>query len=93
MATEKYLGLIDCFVPHAKCTEVREMADFIEVHQQGNPRLVNLDLVEDIWPTDNGAQIYFAFTGPDNTAQDFMTTDESYDKIKRIIDYQRVESG
>lgn len=69
------------------------MADFIEVHQQGKPRLVNLDLVEDIWPTDNGAQIYFAFTGPDNTAQDFLTTDESYDKIKRIIAYQRVERG
>lgn len=38
-------------------------------------------------------QIYFAFTGPDNTEQDFITTDESYDKIKRIIAYQRVERG
>jgi len=26
------------------------MADFIEVHLQGKPRLVNLDWVEDIWP-------------------------------------------
>lgn len=63
------------------------MADFIEVHQQGKPRLVNLDWVEDIWPTENGTQIYFAF------AQDFSTVDESYDKIKRIIAYQRVERG
>lgn len=29
------------------------MADFIEVHQQGKPRLVNLDWVEDIWPTED----------------------------------------
>ena len=69
------------------------MADFIEVHQQGKPRLVNLDWVEDIWPTEHGAQIYFAFTRPDATLQDFTTTDESYDKIKHIIAYQRVERG
>ncbi len=69
------------------------MADFIEVHQQGKPRLVNLDWVEDIWPTGTGTQIYFAFTGPDNTSQDFITTDESYDNIKRIIAYQRIERG
>jgi hypothetical protein len=60
------------------------MADFIEVHRQGKPRLVNLDWVEDIWPTENGAQIYFAVTSPDDASQDFITTDESYDKIKRI---------
>lgn len=65
------------------------MADFIEVHQQGKTRLVNLDWVEEIWPTENGTQIYFAFTCPDATSQDFITTDESYDKIKRIIAYQR----
>lgn len=69
------------------------MADFIEVHLQGKPRLVNLDWVEDIWPTENGAQIYFAFTSPDDTSQDFITTDESYDMIKRIIACQRVERG
>lgn len=68
------------------------MADFVEVHQQGKPRLVNLDWVEDIWPTENGTQIYFAFTRPD-ASQDFTTTDESYDKIKRIIAYQRSERG
>ena len=62
------------------------MADFIEVHQLGKPRLVNLDWVE---PTENGTQIYFAFTGPDDVSQDFITTDESYDKIKSIVAYQR----
>lgn len=69
------------------------MADFIEVHQLGKPRLVNLDWVEEIWPTENGTQIYFAFACPDATSQDFIATDESYDKIKRIIAYQRVERG
>nr|DAH95068.1 MAG TPA: Flagellar and Swarming motility protein [Caudoviricetes sp.] len=76
-----------------KRTEVAKMADFIEVHQLGKPRLVNLGLVEEIWPTENGTQIYFAFTCPDATSQDFITTDESYDKIKRIMAYQRVERG
>lgn len=65
------------------------MADFIEVHQLGKPRLVNLDWVEEIWPTENGTQIYFAFTCPDATSQDFITADESYDEIKRIIAYKR----
>lgn len=65
------------------------MADFIEVHLQGEPRLVNLDWVEDIWPTENGTQIYFAFTSPEYTSQVFMTIDESYDKIKSIVAYQR----
>lgn len=69
------------------------MADFIEVHRQGEPRMVNLDWVEEIWPTDNGTEIYFAFTGPSDVSQDFITTDESYDMIKRIIAYQRVEGG
>lgn len=65
---------------------VTKMADFIEVHQLGKPRLVNLDWVEEIWPTENGTQIYFAFTCPDATSQDFITADESYDKIKRMLD-------
>lgn len=64
------------------------MADFIEVHLQGEPQLVNLDWVENIWPTENGTQIYFAFTSPDDTSQAF-TIDESYDKIKSIVAYQR----
>ena len=69
------------------------MADFIEVHQLGKPRLVNLDWVEDIWPTENGTQIYFAVPSPDAVSPDFTTTDESYDKIKLIIASQRGERG
>ena len=69
------------------------MADFIEVHLQGKPRLVNLDWVEEIWRTENGTQIYFSFACPDATSQDFITTDESYDEIKRIIASQRGERG
>ena len=69
------------------------MADFIEVHQLGRTRLLNLDWVEDIWPTENGTQIYFAFIRPDAVSQDFTTIDESYDEIKRIIASQRVERG
>lgn len=61
------------------------MTKFIEVHQQGKPGLVNLDWVQDIWPTVNGAQIYFAWVLPDFTTQDFVTTDESYDELKRLI--------
>ena len=69
------------------------MADFVEVHTNGIPNLVNLAWVEDILPTENGTQIYFAFTSPDGANQDFFTADESYDEIKRIIAYQRVERG
>ena len=61
------------------------MSKFIEVHKDGEPRLVNLDWVEDIWPTVNGAQIYFALVLPDGATQDFVTTDENYDKLKRLI--------
>lgn len=62
-----------------------KMANFIEVHQQGEPRLVNLDWVEDIWPTVTGAQIYFALVVPGFDTQDFVTVDESYDELKRLI--------
>lgn len=61
------------------------MAKFIEVHKDGEPRLVNLDWVEDIWPTVNGAQIYFAWELPDCATQDFVTVDESYEELKRLI--------
>lgn len=61
------------------------MAKFIEVHQLGEPRLVNLDWVQDIWPTVNGAQIYFAWVLPDCATQDLVNTDESYDELKRLI--------
>lgn len=65
------------------------MADFIEVHLQGEPRLVNLDWVEDICPTENGTQINFALISPDDVSHGFITIDESYDKIKGIVAYQR----
>lgn len=61
------------------------MAKFIEVHQQGEPRLINLAWVEDIWPVGNGTQIYFAFTSPDCTSQDFISADESYEEIQKLI--------
>lgn len=69
------------------------MADFIEVHQQGKPRLVNLDWVQEIYPSQCGAQIFYAFSVPGGANQDFFTADESYDEIKRIIAYQRAERG
>lgn len=53
------------------------MTKFIEVHEQGNPRLINLDMVEVIYPTDNGAQIFFAHSG--------MTVDESYCVLQSLI--------
>ncbi len=61
------------------------MAKFIEVHQGGKPRLINLEWVEDIWPAENGTQIYFAFTGVDNTSQDYISTDEGYEEIRELI--------
>ena len=67
------------------------MANFIEVHSQGSPRLVNLDWVEDIWPTENGTQIYFAFTRPDATAQDLSTVDETYEEIKRLVSCRKAK--
>lgn len=69
------------------------MADFIEVHQQGKPRLVNLDWVEDILPTENGTQIYFAFTSHDGANQDFFTADETYEEVKRLIFCQKMKGG
>lgn len=58
-------------------------------HANSGQELLKLERVLDKWPTENGTEIYFAFTSPDDVSQDFITTDESYDKIKRIIAYQR----
>ena len=69
------------------------MADFIEVHQQGKPRLVNLDWVEEIYPSQYGAQIYYAFSVPDETEQDFFKADETYEEIKRLILCRKVKGG
>lgn len=59
------------------------MAKFIEVHCNGNPRLVNLGVVEEIYPTINNSQIYFTYKSLGD--QDFATVDESYDELKRLI--------
>lgn len=67
------------------------MADFIEVHSNGSPRLVNLAWVEEIYPSQNGAQIYYAFSVPDGTEQDFFTADESYEEVKRLVLYRKVK--
>lgn len=61
------------------------MAKFIEVHQQGEPRLINLTWVEDIWPTGNGTQIFIAFNDAGDTSQDYIPTDESFEEIRALI--------
>lgn len=63
------------------------MAKFIEVHQQGNPRLINLAWVEDIWPAEDGTQIFHAFSAPDAAAQDWFLANESYEKIRELVDH------
>lgn len=59
------------------------MAKFIEVHCNGTPRLLNLGMIEEIYPVLNSSQIYFIYTSPGE--QDFVTVDESYDELKRLI--------
>ena len=63
------------------------MNKFIEVHEEGNPRLVNLEWVEEIRPMgDKQACIYFAFSIPNGVDQDFLEVDESYDTlVNRIV--------
>lgn len=65
------------------------MNKFIEVHENGHPRLVNLAWVEEIRPMgDNHACIYFAFSVPNGVDQDFLEVDESYhilvNRIERV---------
>ena len=61
------------------------MAKFIEVHQQGKLRLINLAWVEDIWPAEDGTQIFHAFTNPCATSQDCTVADESYEEIRELV--------
>ena len=61
------------------------MAKFIEVHQQGKLRLINLAWVEDIWPAEDGTQIYHAFAGPYAASQDCTVVDESYEEIRELV--------
>ena len=63
------------------------MNNFIEVHSidLGKPVLINLSHVEEIIPSQDGVDIYFAFTPPGYTDQDYIKAEESYDKIKQLI--------
>lgn len=62
------------------------MPDFIEVHENGEERLVNLRWVEEVMPDDDGkAVIYFAFQGVGYIEQDCIKTDESYADVKCLI--------
>lgn len=61
------------------------MAEFIEVTEIGNRRLINLAWVEEIRDVNGHAQIYFAFNAPYATEQDYMNVDQSYDDVCRRI--------
>jgi len=62
------------------------MSNFIEVHVNGHPRLINLRWVEEIWDNGkDGVRIYFAFNYPDACEQDNIIVDETYDEIRRMI--------
>ena len=62
------------------------MDKFIEVHQNGEKRFINLRWVEEIREDKNYCvTIYFAFTNPNCIEQDYLNVDESYDEIKRLI--------
>jgi hypothetical protein len=62
------------------------MAKFIEVtDNSGIKRFVNTAWVEEIWDGEGGATIYFAFSTPDATEQDYLRTKESYEEIKMKV--------
>lgn len=62
------------------------MEQFIEVHIEGEKRLINLRWVEDIKKDPDGsAIIYFAFNYPDSYNQDYIEVDESYSEILNKI--------
>ena len=61
------------------------MQQFIEVHFNGEKRLINLSWVEEIQDCGDCARIYFAFVCPGADEQDCIQTDESYAEILRKI--------
>lgn len=62
------------------------MAKFIEVTDEGGQKhLINLAWVEDIWDQESGADIYFAFSCPNQIDQDYLRVQESYEEIKRKV--------
>ena len=62
------------------------MSRFIEVHEKGKAKLLNLKWVEEIQHDGEGScTIYFAFTYPGGMDQDYIKPDESYAEIKWMI--------
>lgn len=62
------------------------MGKFIEIISKGSPVLINLDWVEMVNRSEDGtATIYFAFTVPNGCEQDYILTDESYERIADLI--------
>ena len=62
------------------------MTNFIEVHCDGERRLVNTAWIEEIWEENSHkATIYFAFSATNDYAQDFIKTDETYSEVKEKI--------
>lgn len=60
--------------------------NFIEVHSEGQRRLININWVEEVWECENGkALIFFAFIGVNCVEQDNIRTDETYDEVRRQI--------
>ena len=67
-------------------SKVITMSNFIEIHEAGERRLINLDWVEEIrCSEDNSCTIYFAFRDPDCDEQDYVMPDEDYLMIKALI--------
>ena len=63
------------------------MKGFIEVTDDIKTHLLNVKHIEEVWKDKNGKYtIYFAFNIPDAVEQDYVTTFESYDEIKRRIE-------
>lgn len=59
------------------------MAKFIEVHQKGEPILLNLDAVAGICSSHNCTFVNFTHRVPNE--QNFVEVDESYDDLRRLI--------
>jgi len=59
------------------------MAKFIEVHVAGTARLINLDWVEEIIPSEGKSTIYYGFAA--EGSQDYITPDEAYEELRLMI--------
>lgn len=62
------------------------MAEFIEVHCNGESLFVNLKWIEEVRNDErHGCTIYLSFSCPNACDQDYIIADESYDEVKRMI--------